>query len=226
MGPAIGDALPYAVGVALSPIPIVAVIMMLFSKRARTLGPSFVIGWIVGIGIVGGIVLLLAGTTDLSTDSGGPSDTSSIIKLVLGVLLLLVGARQWRGRAKEGEKAELPKWMQSIDDFTPVKALGIAILLAGINPKNLILTIGGVVAMTQYDLSTAEQIGALLIFVLIGSISVIVPVVWYLVAPDSAATTLARWRVWLEQNNATVMNVLILIFGFVLIGKGIAGLTA
>jgi len=35
MGQTIGDILPLAVGVAISPIPIIAVILMLFSGRAR-----------------------------------------------------------------------------------------------------------------------------------------------------------------------------------------------
>ena len=34
MGQAIGESLPFAVGVAISPIPIIAVILMLLSRRA------------------------------------------------------------------------------------------------------------------------------------------------------------------------------------------------
>ena len=32
---AIGDTLPFAIGIALSPVPIIAVILMLFSAKAR-----------------------------------------------------------------------------------------------------------------------------------------------------------------------------------------------
>jgi len=34
MGQAIGQLLPFAVGVAISPVPIIAIILMLLSKRA------------------------------------------------------------------------------------------------------------------------------------------------------------------------------------------------
>ena len=46
MGQAIGGSLPLAVGIALSPIPIIAVVLMLTSPRARVNGPAFVLGWL------------------------------------------------------------------------------------------------------------------------------------------------------------------------------------
>ena len=61
---AVGDILPLAVGVALSPLPIIAVVLMLVGRRARANGPLFVVGWLVGLGIVGTIVLAIAGPTD------------------------------------------------------------------------------------------------------------------------------------------------------------------
>jgi hypothetical protein len=55
MGAAIGQSLPLAVGVALSPVPIIAVVLMLTTPRARANGPAFVLGWLVGLGLVGAI---------------------------------------------------------------------------------------------------------------------------------------------------------------------------
>lgn len=48
MGDAIGSTLGYAVGIAVSPIPIAAVILMLFSGRARVNSVSFMFAWVVG----------------------------------------------------------------------------------------------------------------------------------------------------------------------------------
>jgi hypothetical protein len=36
---------------------------------------------------------------------------------------------------------------------------------------------------------------------------------------------LDEWKAWLAANNATVMTVLFVVFGAVLIGKGIGGLS-
>ncbi len=48
---AIGAILPFGVGVALSPVPIIAVILMLMSARARVNGPMFIVGWLVGLAV-------------------------------------------------------------------------------------------------------------------------------------------------------------------------------
>ena len=45
MGRGISEVLTFAVGVAISPAAIVAVILMLFSRRARVNGPLFLLGW-------------------------------------------------------------------------------------------------------------------------------------------------------------------------------------
>src|SRR6202161_3124849 len=97
MGQAIGGSLALAVGIALSPIPIIAVVLMLTSHKARVKGPLFVLGWLVGCGVVGAIVLPVAGPTGASK-SGSPAAWVSWVKIVLGVLLLLVAARQFRSR--------------------------------------------------------------------------------------------------------------------------------
>ena len=92
MGQAIGDVLPFAVGVAISPIPIIAIILMLLSSRAGANSTAFLGGWI--IGVAGASIVLLALSGTISTDSSGaPSTTSSVIKLVLGGLLILIAAR-------------------------------------------------------------------------------------------------------------------------------------
>src|SRR3954453_443258 len=99
MGEAIGQLLPLAVGVALSPVPIIAVVLMLVTPRARSNGPAFVVGWLLGLGIVGAIVILAADPAG-ATDDAAPATWVSGLQLVLGILLLLVAARQWRGRPR------------------------------------------------------------------------------------------------------------------------------
>jgi len=97
IGAAIGQILPLAVGVALSPVPIIAVALMLMSQRARLNGPLFVIGWLIGLAVIGVVVLAVAGPGQASSH-GQPATWVSVLKLVLGLLLLLVAVRQWHGR--------------------------------------------------------------------------------------------------------------------------------
>ena len=225
MGEAIGQMLPSAVGVAISPIPIVAVVLMLVSARGRANGPSFLVGWWVGIALVGAIMLLVAGGADAS-EEGEPATWASVLELVLGVLLLLVAARQWRGRPREGEPAEPPKWMSALDRFTPPKAAGAGVLLSGLNPKNLLLTVAGAAAIAQADVSTGQETVALIVFVLIASIGVATPIVIYFALGDRAGPLLERLKEWMVHNNAVIMAVLLLIIGVKLIGDGISGLSS
>ena len=92
------------------------------------------------------------------------------LKLVLGLLLLLVAARQWRGRPHEGDDAPTAKWMGALDAFTPVKALGAGVLLGTVNPKNLLLIVGGAAAVAQTGISTGDQVVAWAVFTLIASL--------------------------------------------------------
>src|SRR5690349_2693097 len=88
---AVGDLLPSALAVALSPIPIVAVVVVLGARRARTAGPAFALGWIAGLLAVSVVVVLLVGTgSDPDSDDPG----LNWLKLGTGVLFLGMAAQQ------------------------------------------------------------------------------------------------------------------------------------
>jgi len=136
MGAAIGDSLPLALGVAFSPMPIVAVILMLVSRKGKVNGPLFVLGWLGGVVLLSILVLLLASGQDYSQGSD-PSLVASLVKVAFGLLLLYVAYASWEKRLKHGEQAETPKWMQALNQFSPAKAFGLGVLLATLNTKNL-----------------------------------------------------------------------------------------
>jgi len=219
MGSVIGDLLPIAVGVAVSPVAVIATILMLLSKRAGSTSVGFAVGWLLGIVIATVFFVILSSA--VSTSDDGPSATVSWIKLALGVLLLTVGVKQWRGRSGEHET---PKWMQAVDEMTAVKGLGLGFALAAINPKNLLMCIAAGVSIGSASLATSGVITSILVFTIIASSTVAIPVIGYLVAADRLREPLANLKVWLQDNNTTVMSVLILVVGVVLIGKGIGGI--
>jgi len=224
MGEAIGQILPMAVGVAISPIPIIAVILMLVTRQARVNGPAFVLGWLIGLGIIGIVVIGVAGGTVAGSD-GTASGRMVLLELVLGGLLLLVAVRQFRSRPREGEAASMPKWMGAIDGLTPVKALGAGALLSGLNPKNLLLAVGAAATIAQAGVSTGQQALAYVVFAVIAAIGVASPVVIYFALGDRAPAVLDRMKSWMGQNNAVIMTILCLILGVKLIGQALGGLS-
>jgi threonine/homoserine/homoserine lactone efflux protein len=221
MGAAIGDVLGLAAGVAVSPLPIVAIILLLATPRGRANGSLFAVGWLVGLCVLGAVVLLLAGPADAS-DGGQPAAWTGWLKLLLGVLLLLLAARQWRARPAEGAEPEMPKWMAGLDRLRPGQALGLGALLSAVNPKNGGLTIAAAASIAGAGLAGGQQAVALAVFVLVGSVGVLAPLVLYLVAGERAARTLDGWKTWASDHNAAIMAVLFLVFGLKLVGDGIA----
>ncbi len=59
MGAAIGEMLPLAIGIAISPLPIIAVILILTTPKGRSNGLAFLGGWLLGLAAVGVIVLVV-----------------------------------------------------------------------------------------------------------------------------------------------------------------------
>src|SRR4029453_11437167 len=95
MGQGISEVLTFAIGVAISPIPIIAVIVMLFSQRARVNGPVFLLGWVVALAVVSGVVYVISDQSNAATSTSA-ADSISWGKIVLGALFLLLAARQGR----------------------------------------------------------------------------------------------------------------------------------
>jgi hypothetical protein len=225
MGQGISEVLTFAVGVAISPVPIMAVILMLFSQRAKLNGPMFLAGWALALAVVSGVTYVLSDASDASTSSTA-SDTISWGKIVFGLIFLLLAARQLRSRPAPGADHQMPKWMAGIETLSPVKALGLGLLLDGLNPKNLLLTIAAAAGLAQLGLSTTDAVVSLIVFVALASLTIAGPVVYYLLGGEHAKAALDELKGWLAVHNAAVMTVLFLVLGVDLIAKGLAPLTA
>jgi threonine/homoserine/homoserine lactone efflux protein len=223
MKDAIGQVLSLGVGVAISPVPIIAVVLMLATPRARSNGPAFLLGWIVGLALVGTIVLLVSSGANAS-DDGEPATWVSVLKLVLAALLLLAALRQWRGRPRGDTQPELPAWMRTIDGFRAPKAAGMGVLLSAINPKNLLLTVAAGAAIAQTGAGAGTQAVALAVFVLIGTLGVAIPVVVFFAMGSRSEDLLDGMRSWMAAHNAAIMAVLLLVIGAKLLGDGLSGL--
>ncbi len=225
MGEAIGQMLPAAIGVAISPLPIIAVVLMLATARGRANGPAFLVGWWVGLGAIGAVTLAVSGGAS-GGSSGAKPHWVGVVELVLGLLLLLVGVKEWRGRPRSPEEAAMPKWMGALDSFSPPKAVGAGFVLGALNPKNFLLAVAGAVSIAQAGISTGQEAVAWVIFILIASLGVAAPVVVYFGLGDRSQHILESMKAWLAGNNAVIMAVLIAVIGVKLIGDAITILSA
>jgi len=223
MSGAIGEMLPLAIGIAISPLAIVAVILILTTPQAGTNGPAFLGGWLLGLAVVGGVALAVTDAAE-SASTSSPRTIVAVLQLVLGVVLLVLAWRGFHGRPDRGEDVPLPNWMAALDRFTAGRSLAMGALFGGVKPKNLILAAAAAAGIAEAGLGGAQQVVILLLLILVASIAIIAPVAIYFVLGDErSAHVLGGWKTWLQANNSTVMIVLFVVFGVVLLGKGIGG---
>jgi Sap, sulfolipid-1-addressing protein len=225
MSEAIGQSLPLAIAVALSPVPIIAVVVLLTSSRARSLGPVFVLGWLLGLLVVGAIVLAVVGPSGAGS-SGQRTRWVSWVLIVLGLLLLVEAVRRLRGRARKREEAPLPAWIGAIDRLKPAAALGGGVVLGGVRPKSFLLVVGGAAAIAQTGIAGGQQAIAYAIFAVVATIGVAAPVVVYFAMGTRSGELLGRLKGWMRRNNAVILAVVLLVIGVTLIGDGIGGLAS
>lgn len=217
----LADLLTLGIAIAISPLSIVAVILMATAGNGRTNGTAFIAGcYTFAIGLVASLVLIgrSAGADD---PDSGPHITIDVIEIVLGLGLLVLAVLQWRNRGSH----ETPKWMARLDGLGLGGAFLVGVIISGpLSPKDLPLLIAAGGRISQASLPVHEIVAVILIFGLIGVIGVAIPWVISVVAPSKVEGLLTGARTWLVANHAVIMTVLFVILGFKLIGAGIADL--
>ena len=221
MGEVIGDILPLALGITISPVPIITAILMLLSPKASGTSVGFLLGWVLGI-VVALTVFIGLASVITPGDPNQPQPLAGVIKLALGSLMLAIAVKQWRSRPVGDAEPALPTWMAAIDQLTAAKGFGLGFLLSAVNPKNLLMAAGAGMTIGSAGLSVGSIALSLVVFTVIAAASVAVPVIGYLAASAVMAVPLESLRTWLVHNNATVMAVLLLVIGVTMLGKGIA----
>ena len=227
MGQALGDVLPLAVAIAIFPAPIIAVVLLLGAERGVARGLAFGLAWCAGLAAVGAIVLAVAGVIDATDDDDGePATWVSLALLGLGVLLVVLAVRGWRGRPRAGEEAPMPGWMRAIDGLTVARAGAAGFALSALNPKNEVLAAAAAAEIAEVGLPAGQQMAVLAGFVLVASAGVLAPVVLTIALGDRSRGLLDGLRAALTRHSAAIMSVLFVVIGAKLVGDAIAGLTA
>ena len=218
----ISEILPLALVVTLSPINVIAAILLLFSKRPVAAASSYLGGFIVGVTAIIGGAVVFANIVDRSPNVAQDHGVGWI-KLIFGIVLLVLAVRKFRGRPRPGEVASLPGWMDGIASFTPLRALRTGLVVGALNPKNIAIGLTSALTIATAELSTQAQLVTVGLYVFVAVLGVAAPIFVMVFLGDRAEGILQGWREWLEHNNTTVMSVLFLVFGVVLVSQGISG---
>ena len=217
----LGDLLTIAFGIAISPLAIVAVIIMATSGKGRSNGTAFVIGCYAFPVVFVAAIVFVGRATRAEDPRSGPHVFIDVLEIVLGMALLVLAVIQWRRR----NNSDVPRWMSSIDHLTIIKAFILGILISGpLSPKDIPLLVAAGGRISQSVLPPNEVVAVILIFSAIGVAAVCIPWLISVISPDKVEVRLSGARRWLISNHGVIMMVLFLFLGAKLIGAGVLDL--
>lgn len=222
MGNVVGEILPYAMAVAISPIPIIAVVLTLLSPKAKAASVGLLAGWVAGIIVT--VTLFISVSEMLPEDrSDGSMPILGTIKIAVGAVFLFMAIRQWRSRPKKGMEVTLPTWTQAIDKASVMSAAVIGFLLSAVNPLNLLMLGSAGLTIGSSELRGGGSLATVVaVFVAIAASTMVIPVVGYLLAARKLARPLELLRGWLARYNAVIVALLLLVVGVYMIFQGLA----
>lgn len=204
--PTLSVVLPLALGITLSPLPIVVAVLILQSPHARPTGLAFLAGWVLGIAGVVAAATVLAGALPEPSASA-----TRLLKTALGLLLAALAAAVWHRRPRRHtERSAPPAWLAVTDAMTARHAFVVGVLLTAVNPKNLLLAAAGGVGVGLADLPVAATALGLALFTAVAAASVVVVVGVHLVAVTATTPLLQALRSRLVDHGAGIATAVLL----------------
>ena len=214
----ITELLPLAAVIAISPVPILAVIMMLLTDRERANPLAFLAGWmcILTVLVTGAI---LSGVDSVSTT---PSKTVAVVFVVVAVGLIALAVHEWRRRPRKGEPQRIEPWTKFLHTVTPPRAFALGVGLVIVAVKDLLSALQAGALIHDAAFSLGQQIVAVIFFVLVSSLLIIIPIAVAAAFGERALPTLHRWRQWLERHGRLVLACLFSLIALLLLLQGLS----
>jgi len=225
-----------AFGAAVFPTLLACVAILISRPNPRPLLIAFYAGAVIASVTSGVIVLSLfnSGNTALGSTTSDPHPAFSIVTGIAALALAWLMASS-RGKARldalrekraarkppKEEAEQGPSWAERhLNDASARVAfvVGAAINLPG---PFYLLALGDI---STGNYSTLQEAGLILLFNAIMFLLLEVPLVGYLVSPDTTADRVSALSRWLNDNGLRVMGILVGIVGLSLLAQGIAAL--
>jgi threonine/homoserine/homoserine lactone efflux protein len=219
----LGEVLTPGFGAALSPMMIVAAVLLATSPGGARRSFTYALGDFLALAILGLVVLFVSHGTNVGVESG-PSKVGTAIRLVLGVAFLVFAWSTFKHRPKKGAQPELPKWMSTMDTMSTGRVLLVGLSMGFLNAKNLPLAIAVATSVAQTGAGTTVSVIGIMVFAALGSLGVLAPGLVRQFIPKDAERVLNATREFFIEHNAVIMTVLFLILGVNAIGKSLGPL--
>ncbi len=117
------DLLPLAVGMLISPLPIVAIVAIISLRADARRHPPMR-----RCSSASSLVFIVGALTSAGSSSASPSGTAKTVSFVLAIVLTLgfaaLAIASWLSRPRHGQPPKAPAWLAALDSVTPAKASG------------------------------------------------------------------------------------------------------
>ena len=203
----------YGLLAAASPLALLATLAVLSTRRARANGSAFAGGFLLGQSFALAIPLLVG---SIAIPEGGSNGTiSASFELTIGLLLLAAALRlrhpRAPRRAARGE-SRTAALLARLGRVTPRTAFSIGIPF-GIGVKRLMISVLAASTIALGGEGQAGELGLSVLYVLIASLLVWLPVGVYLVAGTRADDWVSRSKEWLALNQRQLTFASTLVLG-------------
>ena len=219
---AIGHILPISVAVALSSVPVTAMLMILLSKNRNRSAVPFLIGWVVGLALVVSLFTLFGRALPGRT----PRDMQAVVgrgEILVGIALIVVAIVSWRRAARAPEATDAPRWVAAVGSLGPWSCLGVALIL-NLRPKALLLAAAAGLSLHGDHLDATSTVIVVAVYTLISASTVAVPIIATLIAPDRMEPSLLRAHAFISKYGPIATALILLMVGVVVVGDGLARL--
>lgn len=210
--------LPFAFGIVVSSVPILALVLLMVTTRPLPVSFAFLAGWFLGLVTVATLVILVG---DVGAPRGLPDGVATGLRIALGVTLWAMAIRSWLRRKLEAGKT--PGWMSGVGRWTPGKAWVTGYLLGSVNPKSLALAASAAVAILVATSTPSEQAVAVAVFAVVASVGVAIPILLRTLPAPAIQTKLETAGTWMTTHAKGLSRAVLAALGTFLLISALPG---
>jgi hypothetical protein len=198
---------------ALYPVALTIFILLVASNRGLRKGAAFIAGWLATLAAVAAVTVAATGNTPPAA-STAPATVIVVAKIVLGLALLGVAARQRRRMGRPRPAKQEPAWRARLDEMSAMFAVGLGAFF-----QPTVLVVSAATIITGAKLSTAASYVALAVFGLLSVSTFVSMEIYVVVRPAGSAEALHRLDGWIHGHTDLLVIVGATALGLWLIGN-------
>jgi hypothetical protein len=199
---------------SLSPSTIVVFILLLATRRATVNGAAFLVGWTLSLVVVFVGSYLIGGTHTASQGSGHA--TVNVVEIVLGLALVVLGAREWRHRNRPKKASPREESLKDrLEDLGPLEAV-----VVGVWEQPWTLTAAAAVIVVNHHEALVLAIASFVVFTVVSTATVGVTYLYFARRPGEAQAHLEALKERLVRMGPTLVALVSFAVGLYLVGDG------